>query len=102
MTLAAGYKGDLSFAVANIIGSSNEDRNFYCLSHKAKSNPATHTKYSEVAEIDGDISSFGVFDGHNGVRMRTASSTPHSPILKSSFYPPLLPATFSTLTLVFS
>jgi hypothetical protein len=58
--LISGKSGNISFATVNILGTSNEDRNCANFSHLRQ------LKLGQDI-IDGDFSSFGIFDGHNGV-----------------------------------
>lgn len=66
MSLTFGKQGVLSFASANIIGSSNEDRHCHYLNHSLLKS-SNEELISKIDEIEGIISSFGIFDGHNGV-----------------------------------
>ncbi len=74
MSLSYGKNGNVSFATANICGKSNEDRDYAYFNHVDDyiSKLPSHYKNSsdkklDLLGFDGDISSFGIFDGHNGV-----------------------------------
>lgn len=54
-SLVIGGKENVSFATFNLPGTSNEDRASSILTHKN-------------SDINDNIFSFGIFDGHNGVR----------------------------------
>lgn len=85
MSLSFGRCGNINFATAVIEGKSNEDRNCATFNHaetyldklspnsgdtKRKKNSATQTKKEKLLGFSGDVCSFGVFDGHNGVRIK--------------------------------
>lgn len=64
MSLVIGNSGDdqiIEFAAANMVGTSNEDRHCTAVDHLKILNNRSGGR------VEGDFSSFGVFDGHNGV-----------------------------------
>lgn len=66
MSLESGSYENISFAIANIAGKSNEDRYYANLNQLEINSLMPKTSISSRYHID-NLSSFGVYDGHNGV-----------------------------------